>query len=122
MLCTTAAEFAASGTCAGSRVFHGPLRAKPFVGRNPDPASPPGALTYLTAVLIAVPLVVRRRYPLGVLLACAVLLFAFYSVNPHSGMGPAVPLAVALYTGAEYGHLRWSLGVSAFYVGVGIFV
>jgi len=85
-------------------------------------AAPPGPVTYLTAVLIAVPLLVRRRYPLGVLLACAVLLFAFYSWSPNAGLAPAVPLAVALYTCAEHGHLRWSLGVSAFYVGVGIFV
>jgi signal transduction histidine kinase len=85
-------------------------------------AAPPGPVTYVTVVVIAVPLLVRRRYPLGVLLACAVLLFAFYSWSPNAGLGPAVPLAVALYTCAEYGHLRWSLGVSAFYVGVGIFV
>jgi signal transduction histidine kinase len=85
-------------------------------------AAPPGPVTYVTAVLGAAPLLARRRYPLGVLLACAVLLFAFYTLSPNAGVGPAVPLAVALYTCAEYGHLRWSLGVSAFYVGVGIFV
>jgi len=83
-------------------------------------AAPPGPVTYATALLIAVPLLVRRRYPLGVLLACAVLLFAFYSWSPHAGLAPAVPLAVALYTAAEYGHLRWSLGVSAFYLAVGL--
>jgi len=85
-------------------------------------AAPPGPVTYVTSVLIAVPLLVRRRYPLGVLLACAVLLFAFYSWSPNAGLGPTVPLAVALYTCAEYGRLRWSLAVSAFYVGAGIFV
>jgi signal transduction histidine kinase len=85
-------------------------------------AAPPGPVTYVTAALVAAPLLVRRRYPLGVLLACAVVLFAFYTWSPHAGVGPGVPLAVALYTCAEYGHLRWSLGVSAFYVGAGIFV
>jgi signal transduction histidine kinase len=85
-------------------------------------AAPPGPVTYLTAVLIAVPLLARRRYPLGVLLACAVLLFAFYTLSPNANLAPAVPLAVALYTCAEYGHLRWSLCVSTFYVAVGVYV
>ena len=40
-----------------------------------------------------VPLLVRRRYPLGVLLSCAVLLFAFYTGSPHASLSPAVPLA-----------------------------
>jgi hypothetical protein len=33
MLCTTAAEFGASGTFAGSGVFHGPLGENPLSGR-----------------------------------------------------------------------------------------
>jgi signal transduction histidine kinase len=71
--------------------------------------------TYLAAAVIAGPLLVRKRHPLGVLLACAVLLFAFYTLFPHAGMGVAVPLGVALYGAAEYGHLRAALAVSAFY-------
>src|SRR5438105_14272306 len=43
MLCTTAAEFAASGTCLGSLVFHGPVREKPLVGRCWPPACAAGA-------------------------------------------------------------------------------
>jgi signal transduction histidine kinase len=78
-------------------------------------AEHPSVGTYVAAGVIAVPLLVRRRYPLAVLLICAVLLFAFYTVFPHAGMGVAVPLGVALYGAAEYGHLRAALIVSAFY-------
>jgi len=78
-------------------------------------AQRPVVWTYLAAAVIAVPLLVRRRYPLAVLLVCAVLLFAFYTAFPHAGMGVAVPLGVALYGAAEHGHLRAALFVSAFY-------
>jgi signal transduction histidine kinase len=78
-------------------------------------AEGPIVWTYVAAAVIAVPLLVRRRYPLAVLLTCAILLFAFYTVFPHAGMGVAVPLGVALYGAAEHGHLRAALLVSAFY-------
>jgi signal transduction histidine kinase len=81
----------------------------------------PTAWTYVGAAVIAVPLVRRRRYPLAVLLTCAVLLFGFYTLFPHAGMGVAIPLGVALYGAAEYGHLRWALAVSAFYTLAGGF-
>src|SRR5690348_2301383 len=84
-------------------------------------AEPPTVWTYLAAGLIAVPLLLRRRYPLGVLLVCALLLFVFYTFFPHAGMGVAIPLGVALYGAAEYGHLRAALGVSAFYTLAGGF-
>jgi signal transduction histidine kinase len=85
-------------------------------------APAPGLSTYLSVSAIAAPLPFRRRYPLVVLLACATLLFVFYSLNNDAGLAPAVPLAVALYTAAEYGHLRWSLLVSLFYTAVGTYV
>jgi signal transduction histidine kinase len=91
------------------------------VARNPS-GPPPRLEAYLSAVAIAVPLLVRRRYPLGVLLACAALLFVYYTLHHTTGIAPAVPLAVALYTAAEYGHLRWALLVSLFYLAAGIFV
>ena len=78
-------------------------------------AERPIVWTYVAAAVIAVPLLVRRRHPLAVLLVCAVLLFAFYTVFPHAGMGVAVPLGVALYGAAEHGHLRAALLVSGFY-------
>src|SRR5690349_1157099 len=78
-------------------------------------AERPTVWTYLAAAVIAGPLLVRKRHPLAVLLACSVLLFAFYTLFPHAGMGVAVPLGVALYGAAEYGYLRAALAVSAFY-------
>ncbi|MDT5028860.1 MAG: hypothetical protein QOE61_5286 [Micromonosporaceae bacterium] len=82
-------------------------------------AVPPTPSTYLMAALIAVPLVVRRRYPLGVLFACSALLLLFYAVHPDAGVPPAVPLGVALYAAAEYGHLRWALVISLFFMVAG---
>lgn len=91
------------------------------VARSPN-GPPPRLETYLSAMAIAVPLLARRRYPLGVLLTCAALLFVYYTLHHTTEIAPAVPLAVALYTAAEYGRLRWALLVSLFYLAAGIFV
>jgi signal transduction histidine kinase len=84
--------------------------------------SPPGLSTQVAGAAIAVPLVARRRYPLGVLLACTALLLVFYWLHHQAGLTPGVPLAVALYTAAEYGYLRWSLAVSGGFVAAGTYV
>src|SRR4051794_10623077 len=73
------------------------------------------------AVVMAVPILYRRRWPLGVLIATAVLLFGYYSTG-FPGVSPAGPLAVPLYTAAVAGRLRWALGVTGFYVGAGMLV
>jgi signal transduction histidine kinase len=78
-------------------------------------------LADLLAVVMAVPILYRRRWPLGVLIATAVLLFGYYSTG-FPGVSPAGPLAVPLYTAAVAGRLRWALGVTGFYVGAGMLV
>ncbi len=89
---------------------------------NDQGTGPPGPATYLTAAAIALPLPLRRRWPLGVLLACSALLFVFYTQFSHGGLAPAVPLAVALYTAAEHGYLRWAMAVTAFYMVSGLLI
>lgn len=75
-------------------------------------AKDPDALAYLLAVAIAVPLLVRRRWPLGVLLVSAVVLMAYHALD-YPAIGLAVPLAVALFTAVAAGHL-WAGAIVAF--------
>jgi serine phosphatase RsbU (regulator of sigma subunit) len=83
------------------------------VAREPG-ARPPDALAYALGVTIGALVLVRRRWPVGVLVASVVTLQVYYIAN-YPGILPAVPLAVALYTAAAAGHLRWSLAVAAWY-------
>jgi signal transduction histidine kinase len=76
-------------------------------------------LSSLAAVAMAVPILFRRRWPLGVLIACSVLLFAYYTAG-FPGISPAGPLAVPLYTAAVAGRLRWALGDVIFYISTGV--
>jgi signal transduction histidine kinase len=64
----------------------------------------PDALAYLLGVAIAAPLLVRRRWPLGMLLVSAVLLTAYHALD-YPAIGLAVPLGVALFTAVLAGHL-----------------
>ena len=52
---------------------------------------------YAVGLVIAVLVLARRRWPLGVLVATAVVLQAYYVVG-LPGIFPAVPLSVALAT------------------------
>ena len=84
-------------------------------------ALPPNALAYALAVSYGVLLLGRRRWPLGVLLASTAILFVYYTIG-FPGVSPVFPLAVALYTAAVAGHLRWGLAITAFYMTAGFVV
>jgi serine phosphatase RsbU (regulator of sigma subunit) len=77
-------------------------------------SQPPDTFAYALGVMIGALVLVRRRWPVGVLVASVVTLQVYYIAN-YPGILPAVPLAVALYTAAAAGHLRWSLAVAAWY-------
>jgi class 3 adenylate cyclase len=70
---------------------------------------------YAVGLTIAVLVLARRRWPLGVLVASAVVLQAYYVVG-LPGIFPAVPLSVALATAWAAGHRRWPLLVVAWFV------
>jgi signal transduction histidine kinase len=70
------------------------------------------ALAYVLGTAIAVPLLVRRRWPLAVFLASTLLLIAYHALH-YPEIRSAAPLAVALYTAARAGHLRVVVGVVA---------
>jgi class 3 adenylate cyclase len=77
-------------------------------------AERPDAFAYALGLAIAALVLVRRRWPLGVLLASTATLEVYYLLD-YPGMSPAVPLAVALSTATAAGHLRWSLAVTTWF-------
>jgi signal transduction histidine kinase len=82
---------------------------------------PPDPLAYALAASYGVLLLARRRWPLGVLLASTVVLLLYYSLN-YPGVSPVFPLAVALYTAAVAGYIRWGALITAFFMTAGVFV
>jgi hypothetical protein len=83
-------------------------------------AQEPGAratdlLAYALGWTVGAVLLVRRRWPLAVLVASVTALQVYYLLN-YPGMSAAVPLAVALYTAGAAGYLRWALLVAAWFV------
>jgi class 3 adenylate cyclase len=81
----------------------------------PGPGARPDALAYACGLIIAALTLVRRRWPLAVLLASTGTLQVYY-LSDYTSIYPAVPLSVALATAWAAGHRRWSLLVAAWYV------
>jgi class 3 adenylate cyclase len=81
----------------------------------PGPGVRPDAFAYALGLTIAALALVRRRWPLAVLLASTATLQVYYLSN-YTSTYPAVPLSVALATAWAAGHRRWSLLVAAWFV------
>jgi class 3 adenylate cyclase len=77
-------------------------------GREPD------ALAYALAPIIGALSLLRRRWPLAVLLASAAALF-LYNQFPFPGLFSSVPLSVALVTAWAAGRRGWALAVVAWF-------
>ena len=86
------------------------ISVAPEQGREPDAAA------YALGPVLAALAMVRRRWPLGVLLASAAVLFA-YNQFDYPGLFAAVPLSVALATAWAAGHRGWPLAIVAFFGG-----
>jgi class 3 adenylate cyclase len=86
---------------------------------SPEPGARREAAAYLLGWTIAALVLARRRWPLAVLLASAVILQLYYQLD-YPGIYPAVPLSVALATAWAAGHRRWSLLVAGLFVVAGI--
>jgi class 3 adenylate cyclase len=80
----------------------------------PAPGARPDALAYACGLTIAALALVRRRWPLAVLLASAATLQVY--VANYTSTYRAIPLSVALATAWAAGHRRWSLLIAAWYV------
>jgi class 3 adenylate cyclase len=85
----------------------------PTQGREPD------ALAYALGWTIAALALVRRRWPLAVLLASAATL-QVYNQFANPGLFAAVPLSVALATAWAAGHRGWALAVAVWFAGAPI--
>jgi len=57
-----------------------------------------------------------------VLIACSVLLFAYYSSGHRRNLSPAPLLTVPLYDAAVAGYLTWAIVIPALYMAIGLFV
>jgi class 3 adenylate cyclase len=86
------------------------IRVSPYPGDSPD------VLAYALGLTIAALALVRRRWPVAVLLVSGATVQVYYLLD-YSGIRPAVPLAVALATAWAAGHQRWSLLVVAWFAG-----
>jgi signal transduction histidine kinase len=83
-----------------------------IAAREETGAKEPDAIAYLLGVVIAAPLLLRRRWPLGVFLVSTVLVMA-YHVLEYPAIGLAVPLAASLYTAAQAGYVWAAVTVMA---------
>jgi class 3 adenylate cyclase len=86
---------------------------------SPEPGAQRGLAAYALGWTIAALVLVRRRWPLAVLLASAVILQLYYQLD-YPGIYPAVPLSVALATAWAAGHRRWSMLIAGLFVVAGI--
>jgi hypothetical protein len=84
------------------------------MSRRPG-ARPVDVFAYALGLMIAALVLVRRRWPVAVLVASAAILHVDYLVD-YPGILPAVPLAVALAGAWAAGRVRWSLLVAAWFV------
>jgi signal transduction histidine kinase len=90
------------------------------IADEPD-SRPVTWVAYLLGASLALPLLGYRRWPLGALLATAVLLLGYY-VSGFPGFSPAIPLAIVLYLAASAGYRWWSIGVLSFFSVAGLVV
>jgi class 3 adenylate cyclase len=79
-------------------------------GKDPD------ALAYGCGLVIAALSLLRRRWPVPVLLASAAVLF-FYNQFDYPGLFSAVALSVSLATAWAAGHRGWALAVAVWFGG-----
>lgn len=89
--------------------------ASVMVSSEPD-ARTPDVLAYGMAASLGAVLLLRRRWPLAVLVASAVLLQAYHMLG-YPAIGLSL-LAVAFYTTAVRGHLSWGAAIGLVLVAI----
>ncbi|TWD82205.1 signal transduction histidine kinase [Kribbella amoyensis] len=72
---------------------------------------PAGPLPYLWAICLGALMLLRRTAPVLVLVLTALGYFAYYSAG-FPAIGVAVPIAAAVYSAAEAGHLRIAIVIA----------
>jgi class 3 adenylate cyclase len=89
------------------------------IGVSPEPGARREPAAYVLGWTIAALVLARRRWPLAVLLASAVVLEVYYQLD-YPGIYPAVPLSVALAAAWAAGHRLWSLLVAGLFMATGV--
>ncbi len=85
-------------------------------------ATPLTPLAYVLGAILALPILLRRKWPLQVLIACTVLLFIYYSAGHRRNISPAPLLSLPLYDAALAGYLAVAIVIPAVYMTIGVFV
>jgi class 3 adenylate cyclase len=83
------------------------------VATAPGSRSPPGA--YSMCLTVSALVLVRRRWPLPVLLISAAAI-QLYGLSNYPGIFPAVPLSVAVASAWVAGYRRWTLAIVIWFV------
>jgi signal transduction histidine kinase len=84
-------------------------------------AAPLNAKAYLLGAVLVLPVLVRNRYPRFPLLACSVLLLAYYTFDRRD-ISPAPLLSVPLYDAAVAGFLVAAIVIPSVYMAIGLVV
>ena len=71
----------------------------------------PDTIAYVFALGFGALMLLRRHFPVAVLVATMLLLFAYYTLD-YPAIGLAVPVAAALYSAAERGHVPAAIAIS----------
>ena len=79
------------------------------------------AAAYLLGGVLVLPVLLRNRYPRFELLACSVLLLAYYWLDRRD-ISPAPLLSVPIYDAAVAGFLLAAIVIPAVYMVIGLFV
>jgi class 3 adenylate cyclase len=85
------------------------------IGVSPERGARREPAAYVLGWTIAALVMARRRWPLAVLLASAVVLEVYYQLD-YPSIYPAVPLSVALAAAWAAGHRLWSLLVVGWFM------
>ncbi len=93
-----------------------------FVATATGPGQAPlTAEAYIFGAVIALPVLLRHRWPLPALLACSLLLVLYYLIDRRN-ITPAPLLVLPVYDAALAGYLVWAIAVPAFFMVIGLFV
>lgn len=83
--------------------------------------NPLNAEAYILGAVIALPVLLRRRFPLLALIGCSVLLVIYYTVDRRN-ISPAPLLALPVYDAAVAGYLAWAISIPAAFMAIGLVV
>jgi signal transduction histidine kinase len=91
-----------------------------MTGNGPG-AAKLNAVAYVFGGVLVLPVLLRNRYPRAELLACSVLLLAYY-IFDRRDISPAPLLSVPLYDAASAGFLVAAIVIPSVYMAIGLFV